>query len=98
MAWDHEHRDRIGECLGNAGECILDASSFLHRADADPPAARHSAESIRDVYDDSLRPGHDRPDFLGRAGVDQVMRRVTREEVNAFAFENLRNCRADGDH
>jgi hypothetical protein len=98
MAWDHEYWDRVGECLGNAGECVLDASSLLHRADPDPPAASHPAESIRNVYNDPLRPCHDWPDALGRAGVDQVMRGVAREEVNALAFENLRNGRADGDH
>ncbi len=86
---DHQQRDVLGERLGDAGECVLDAGSGLRREHAVALAALDAAVAVREPDADALLPAQDGTDVERGAGLDQRIARIAGEKLGALALENF---------
>jgi hypothetical protein len=89
----HKQRHRIRICLSDARVGVLDARAFLHRANADSPAAGEPAEAVGDVDHHSFGSSHDRLDPNFGARVDHRVRRKAAQKFNALILQDLRDRR-----
>jgi hypothetical protein len=87
----HQDWDVIGERLCDTGERIFGPGSMLANEYADAVTARDATEAVGNRKSNPFLPAHDRtyPDL--RARFDQIVVWITRDEFDAFPFQNFRN-------
>ena len=86
---DHQQRDVLGERLGDAGECVLDAGARLGREHAVALAALDAGVAVGQAHADALLPAQDGTDVERGAGLDQRVARIAGEKLGALALENF---------
>jgi len=87
-AGEHEDGRAVGCGLGDARVHVLRAGPVLRRDDAGAPAVVHARVAIGHRRERALGARDDRPDALGRAGVDEAVRGEAEELRDALALED----------
>jgi len=90
-AGQQQHRDRIGERLGDAAIRVLDPRPRLHRADPQSPPVRRAAEAVGHVQQRLLGARDDRADAERRRRVDDRVVRVGEEVLDLLRLQDTRD-------
>ena len=77
------------EGLGHAAERVLGAGPMLHDKDADPVGRGDPADRVRHVQAGALLPDDDRADVGLRGRFDDGVDRISDEELDSFALQDL---------
>ena len=84
-----QHRHRIRERRGDAGERVLRARPVLHREHAGRAAVGDAGIAVRHVDADALLAADDRPQSACHRGLDHRRGRKAEQRGHAFAFQDF---------
>ena len=88
----HQHRYRVAVGLRHAAVGVFGAGAVLHAERAHFLAARQARYGIRHVQADSLLADDDGPDIRDRGCLQQLVARVSEQDIDALPLQDLRDC------
>jgi hypothetical protein len=87
----HQDRDRVAERLRNAAIGILRARAVLHAEHAELAPRRHARNGVRHMQANALLAHHDGTNIDRRRELDEMIDRISGENLDAFALEDRRD-------
>ena len=87
----HQDRDRFAESLSHAAVGVLRARAVLHAEHPELAARRHARNGIGHVQADALLAHDDRPNVDRRRELDEMIDRISGENLDALALEDRRD-------
>lgn len=91
----HQHRHGLAEALRNPAHGVLRAGAVLHAERADAASRSDAGDGVRHVDPDALLAHHHGSDLGFRRVLDQVVDRITAEDLDPLALHDFRDRSAE---
>jgi hypothetical protein len=84
--WEYKDRNGFAVCLRDAAKGIFRSRSVLHRKNADLASTREARNGVGHVKPDAFLANNYRPYAGACRGLENVIYRISEDNVNALAF------------